>query len=101
MKLANKKNFQWTKTDFIKDLSTSKDYSNVNFHRENEKKKKKQWNSRRQEVGKSEGGRVVAIHFPREQLFPLVRQVDATGITVTTMTAQGCSNDYANIVINE
>lgn len=39
MKLANKKNFQWTKTDFIKDLSTSKD-SNVNFHREKKKKKK-------------------------------------------------------------
>lgn len=38
MKLSPiKKDFQWT--DFIKDLSTSKD-SNVNFHRENEKKKK-------------------------------------------------------------
>lgn len=39
MKLANKKNFQWTKTDFIKDLSISKD-SNVNSHLRKWKKKK-------------------------------------------------------------
>lgn len=38
MKLANKKNFQWTKTDFIKDLSISKD-SNVNSHLRKWKKK--------------------------------------------------------------
>lgn len=39
MKLANKKNFQWTKTDFIKDLSISKD-SNVNSHLRKWKKKR-------------------------------------------------------------